>query len=328
MPLVGDRVVSIQLDYGDSEVVGDTREYIKGVFTFPNLSVRQEGRYRLRKDLFEIVRDECFHHGTVYTMPFRTFTPKEFPGMQLAITEVNRDRVRISRNIRFKSIISSRSMRARELAGYTNPVRLATGHKGKFSGRYIEEIKSGETRRALEKPNTLHHLKRYGSSPIQRTSGFTCSQEVLKHRQGVSQDIFHPPPSIANRIVNIEENPGLHNEVKPLPTEKEMSVNMEIETKEAHDERSITESEPQKTIQLEMDTNYPPKLPYRDGCMYVDFSMDCPFSVSQIIIDNSSLLSEYVLPLKGNYLFEAGFDIVPAHCRLALPEQSYCFQGI
>lgn len=100
---------------------------------------------------------------------------------------------------------------------------------------------------------------------------------------------------------------------------------MQIETEGCPDELSITENELQKTMQFEMDTQ---KLPYRDDNMYVDFSMDCPLSVSQIVIDNSSLFTKYMFSLNGNYLFEAGFDIIPAHCKLALPEQSYCFQGI
>lgn len=100
---------------------------------------------------------------------------------------------------------------------------------------------------------------------------------------------------------------------------------MPIEIEGCSDERSIIERDCQKTMQPEMDIQ---KLSYEDDCIYVDFSMDCPFSVSQIIIDNSSLLTEYMLSLNGNYIFEAGFDIIPSHCKLALPEQSWYFQGM
>ena len=68
-------------------------------------------------------------------------------------------------------------------------------------------------------------------------------------------------------------------------------------------------------------------LLYMDDCMRLDFSVDFPLSVAQTILENSTTLANYVLPLKGTYCFEAGFDSIPAHCTLALPELSNCFQG-
>jgi hypothetical protein len=80
---------------------------------------------------------------------------------------------------------------------------------------------------------------------------------------------------------------------------------------------------------LLMDTRqeFPQSLPYADDIMRVDFKVDFPISVSQIIIDNSAVLADYVCSLKGSYHFEAGFDVIPPYCTLGFTEQSYCFQG-
>lgn len=71
----------------------------------------------------------------------------------------------------------------------------------------------------------------------------------------------------------------------------------------------------------------PQSLPYKDDIMRVDFKVDFPISVSQIIIDNSTVLADYVRSLNGSYRFEAGFDVIPPYCILGFTEQSYCFQG-
>ena len=52
------------------------------VFAFTDLSVRQEGSYHLRFNLFEIIAGEAIHHAEAYTMGFKVYTAKEFPGMQ------------------------------------------------------------------------------------------------------------------------------------------------------------------------------------------------------------------------------------------------------
>ena len=103
MPLVGDRAVSVQRAYGASEVETDVPDY-KAVFAFSDLSVRQEGRYRLQIDLFEIIRGEVIHRATVHTLPFRTFTPKKFPGMQSS-TETTAELKRNGIKMRYKKSI-------------------------------------------------------------------------------------------------------------------------------------------------------------------------------------------------------------------------------
>lgn len=103
MPLVGDRAVSVQRAYGASEVELEVHEY-KAVFAFSDLSVRQEGRYRFQVYVFEIVYGELFHRATVYTLPFRTFTPKKFPGMQSS-TDTTAELKRNGIKMRYKKSI-------------------------------------------------------------------------------------------------------------------------------------------------------------------------------------------------------------------------------
>jgi hypothetical protein len=103
MPLVGGRAVSVQRAYGASDMETEVPDY-KAVFVFPDLSVRQQGRYRLQIDLFELALGEAIHRATVYTLPFRTFTPKKFPGMQLS-TETTAELKRNGIKMRYKKSI-------------------------------------------------------------------------------------------------------------------------------------------------------------------------------------------------------------------------------
>ena len=103
MPLVGDRTVFVQRAYGASDVEVEVTDY-KAVFAFSDLSVRQEGRYRLQIDVFEIVRGEVIHRATVHTLPFRTFTPKKFPGMQSS-TDTTAELKRNGIKMRYKKSI-------------------------------------------------------------------------------------------------------------------------------------------------------------------------------------------------------------------------------
>ncbi len=62
MPLVGDRTVFAQRAYGASDAEDNVPEY-KAVFAFSDLSVRQEGRYCLQMDMYEIVGDDRDDRG-------------------------------------------------------------------------------------------------------------------------------------------------------------------------------------------------------------------------------------------------------------------------
>src|SRR5271169_1821306 len=79
MPLVGDRVASVQRAYSSEETA---RPDFKAVFAFSDLSVRQGGCYRLHFSLFEIVETDVLFRASIYSLPFKTYSPKEFPGMQ------------------------------------------------------------------------------------------------------------------------------------------------------------------------------------------------------------------------------------------------------
>lgn len=54
----------------------------QGFFVFPDLSIRIEGRYRLKLCLFETIGNEVHHCKSIYTSPFVVYTAKRFPGME------------------------------------------------------------------------------------------------------------------------------------------------------------------------------------------------------------------------------------------------------
>ncbi|GAC72841.1 hypothetical protein PANT_7c00294 [Moesziomyces antarcticus T-34] len=54
----------------------------QGFFVFPDLSIRVEGRYRLKLCLFETIGHSVHHCKSVYSDPFHVYTAKRFPGME------------------------------------------------------------------------------------------------------------------------------------------------------------------------------------------------------------------------------------------------------
>ena len=78
---------------------------IKGVFAFTDLSVRQEGQYYLRFDLFEIRVGEIIHRTDCFSNQFRVYPAKTFPGMKTSTPFTDQlkkvgIRVRVSKSIR------------------------------------------------------------------------------------------------------------------------------------------------------------------------------------------------------------------------------------
>jgi hypothetical protein len=92
-----------------------------GYFIFPDLSVRHEGRYRLRFALYEETKDEyypsptdpseprefCTHRLDVKSQPFTVFSAKKFPGLaeSTALSRIVAEqgcRVRIRRDVRMR----------------------------------------------------------------------------------------------------------------------------------------------------------------------------------------------------------------------------------
>ena len=65
-----------------------------------------------------------------------------------------------------------------------------------------------------------------------------------------------------------------------------------------------------------------------DESMSATFSITFPLAVSQLILQHEAALEAKVETLKGVYVFEAGYDIVPSDCRLIVNEQVGCFGGI
>ena len=54
----------------------------QGFFVFPDLSIRVEGRYRLKLCLFETIGHTVHHCKSIYSDPFNVYTAKRFPGME------------------------------------------------------------------------------------------------------------------------------------------------------------------------------------------------------------------------------------------------------
>ncbi|PWZ00977.1 hypothetical protein BCV70DRAFT_86388 [Testicularia cyperi] len=54
----------------------------QGFFVFPDLSIRVEGRYRLKLCLFETIGHTVHHCRSIYSDPFHVYTAKRFPGME------------------------------------------------------------------------------------------------------------------------------------------------------------------------------------------------------------------------------------------------------
>jgi Velvet factor len=101
MPLVGDRIVFVQRAYSSEET--EFSDY-KGIFAFSDLSVRQEGIYRLRFSLFERIGVDVIFRGEIVSLPFRTYSPKLFPGMQSS-TEATADLRKMGIRMRWKKSI-------------------------------------------------------------------------------------------------------------------------------------------------------------------------------------------------------------------------------
>ncbi|KAI8328557.1 velvet factor-domain-containing protein [Chlamydoabsidia padenii] len=60
----------------------DTNNTDAGFFVFPDLSVRMEGKYRLKFSLFEIIGKEVFHCKSILSDQFIVYSAKKFPGME------------------------------------------------------------------------------------------------------------------------------------------------------------------------------------------------------------------------------------------------------
>ena len=76
MPLVGDRTTFVQRAYGERD------DEFRAVYTFSDISVRQDGLYRLQFVIFEILGDQVYPLTSIDSLPFRTYSAKNFPGMQ------------------------------------------------------------------------------------------------------------------------------------------------------------------------------------------------------------------------------------------------------
>lgn len=79
--------------------------HILGVFAFTDLSIRQEGAYNLKFDLFELTNGEAVWRSEIFSNDFRVYPAKSFPGMAQStdftdILKKHGIRVRVSKSVR------------------------------------------------------------------------------------------------------------------------------------------------------------------------------------------------------------------------------------
>jgi hypothetical protein len=79
--------------------------HIVGVFAFTDLSIRQEGSYQLKFDLFELTNGEAVWRTSMISKEFRVYPAKSFPGMAQStdftdILKKHGIRVRVSKSVR------------------------------------------------------------------------------------------------------------------------------------------------------------------------------------------------------------------------------------
>jgi Velvet factor len=75
MPLAGTTTSDI---YRIANIVTGEPQYI---FLFPDLSVRQEGHYKLRCSLFQRLGEDIIFRTSIVSNTLRVYAAKEFPGM-------------------------------------------------------------------------------------------------------------------------------------------------------------------------------------------------------------------------------------------------------
>ncbi|CAO3614026.1 unnamed protein product [Cunninghamella blakesleeana] len=92
----------------------DTDNTDAGFFVFPDLSVRMEGKYRLKLSLFEIIGKEVFHCKSILSDQFIVYSAKKFPGMEES-TSLSRSfadqglKIRIRKELRQRKKIAKRN---------------------------------------------------------------------------------------------------------------------------------------------------------------------------------------------------------------------------
>jgi len=58
------------------------------------------------------------------------------------------------------------------------------------------------------------------------------------------------------------------------------------------------------------------------------FQSHFPFAAAGLIWENTAILQRKVQTLPGDYLLEAGYNILQRDCKLLVPEQLDCFRGL
>lgn len=187
-----------------------------GYFIFPDLSVRHEGKYRLRFALYEETKEEvypvpqdplepreyCTHRLDVKSKPFTVFSAKKFPGLaeSTALSRIVAEqgcRVRIRRDVRMRRR-NDRPSRDSEDRHMDETAALRAARRGATPAPDQYEIENSI--RAQHNPQyhqpAPHHMQRSNSVSRNRSgSDASIVSNIGDIQQGVRYDGYPSTPS-------------------------------------------------------------------------------------------------------------------------------------
>lgn len=182
----------------------------QGFFVFPDLSIRVEGRYRLKLCLFETIGHEVHHCKSIYSKPFNVYTAKRFPGMEES-TQLSRSfadqglKVRVRKNPRARR--GRASGKRKELGGSDEDSDgdMFSNQRPGVDGSDIDDRDKGKTKRTKSDaitgglPASEHNRPQpsFGRIPINDSRRTTVSSHDVRpsgHSAYIHPNESLPPP--------------------------------------------------------------------------------------------------------------------------------------
>ncbi|KAL7272197.1 hypothetical protein RUND412_005008 [Rhizina undulata] len=214
-----------------------------GYFIFPDLSVRHEGKYRLRFALYEETKDEmypvpadpqeprewCAHRLDVKSKPFTVFSAKKFPGLaeSTALSRIVAEqgcRVRIRRDVRMRRRSDRPSRDSEERMAIDETARLRAARRGGTPDQYDIENSILST----SPPPPPHPMQRSDSIDRKRSGSdasvmsMTDVAAVARYDGGYTtphqtHGPYGPPTGPPNAHHHIGYGSGHSNGAPPVP---------------------------------------------------------------------------------------------------------------
>ncbi|CAB4383316.1 uncharacterized protein OCT59_009568 [Rhizophagus irregularis] len=179
-----------------------------GFFVFGDISVRVEGRYRLRFSLFEIIRDEVVHIQSVVSDVFTVYSPKAFPGMSES-TFLSRSfsdqgvRIRIRKEHRIQMKRPQSNNRQSDTTEYDDDnINInddgitdipAKRKRSKSQIAQISTFKSTPPLELLDNTSMSYSQSQHSPYAPSSDSSYPSYQQYHKFRQG-GGSLSYPPP--------------------------------------------------------------------------------------------------------------------------------------